>query len=107
MKRLILPAALALFIIGSAYLSVGQVGKEKVEEDPGAAGEAAPGGAKEKGKAQEKAKGKAKAATVVVPSIELKGEVFSLRDEKRQRDFPVVATDEAGTLWIVYVEHDG
>jgi hypothetical protein len=40
-------------------------------------------------------------------AIDLKGEILALKDEKKQRDFPVVCQESAGHLVFAYIEHDG
>ncbi len=106
MKRLILLVALSIFLIGSSYLSEGQSGRD----EPGSTGSDSTGKTKAEGnaKANTKGKGAGKAKpAAVVPAVECKGSIFKLKDETKQRDFPVIATDRAGGIWTAYIEHDG
>ncbi len=66
-------------------------------KQPAAAKEAAP-----KKKPANKKKGRAQLAAVA-----LKGDVLSLRDESKQRDFPVLCRGTTGELHFAFVEHDG
>ena len=40
-------------------------------------------------------------------AVALEGETLSLKDEETQRDFPAICRDAEGTLWFVFVSHDG
>jgi len=40
-------------------------------------------------------------------ALPLHGDLASLRQESRQLDFPAVVSDEAGTIWLAYLDHDG
>ncbi len=107
MKKLILPAAFSFIAIFFSYLAAGQ-GKKEPASKSETAGEVAKakGNAAPKSKAKAKGAGKAKPVPLP-PDADLKSEIFALRDEKRQRDFPVAVTDGTGGIWIAYVEHNG
>lgn len=107
MKKLIVPAALSFIAISFSFLAVGQ-GKKEPASKTEPVGEVAKAKGNAVPKSNAKAKGAGKANAVPLPpDVDLRSAVFALRDEKRQRDFPVAVTDETGGIWIAYVEHDG
>ena len=62
----------------------------------------------EKAKAKSKANAKAKPAAPRHPDpVALAGEILTLREKGHQIDFPTVAADAVGNLWLACVDHDG
>ncbi|MCB1233083.1 MAG: hypothetical protein KDN19_22765, partial [Verrucomicrobiae bacterium] len=56
--------------------------------------------------AVKKAKGKPKPKPELA-IVALDGDVLSLKNEERQRDFPAACSDAKGGIWFAFVEHDG
>ncbi len=56
--------------------------------------------------AEQKAAAKKKSKPELA-AVALEEEILALKDDERQRDFPVACVDSEGVIWFAYVEHDG